>query len=71
MYYFTCDIYHVYLIYFTDPETHKEATRLLTVNTENLMTTVGVVLNTPESALIKVHPETCAHLTGLSWIKKL
>ena len=61
----------MYLIYFTDPETHKEATRLLTVNTENLMTTVRVVLNTPESASIKVHPETCAHLTGLSWIKKL
>ena len=55
---------------FTDPETDKEATRMLTVNAENLMTAVGVVLNTTESALIKVPPEALVHLTGLSWIKK-
>ena len=35
------------------------------------MIAVGVVLNTTESALIKVPPEVRAHLTGLSWIKKL
>ena len=68
--YFTCNIYHVYLIYFIDPEADKEATRLLTVNAENLMTAVGVVLNTTESALITVPPEAHAHLSGLSWIKK-
>ena len=68
--YFTCNIYHIYLIYITDLEADKEATRLLTVNAENLMTAVGVVLNTTESALIKVPPEDRAHLTGLSWIKK-
>ena len=60
----------MHLIYFTGPEADKEATRLLTVNAENLMTSVGVVLNTTESALIKVPPEARAHLTGLSWIKK-
>ena len=68
--YFTCNIYYMYLIYFTDPEGDKEATKLLTVNAENLMTAVGVVLNTTESALIKVPLEARAHLTGLSWIKK-
>ena len=62
---------HVYFLHFTDPEADKEATRLLTVNAENLMTAVGVVLNTTESALIKVPPEARAHLTGLSWVKKV
>ena len=62
--------YHVYSLHFTDPEADKEATRLLTVNAENLMTAVGVVLNTTESALIKVPPDVRAHLTGLSWVKK-
>ena len=62
---------HVYFLHFTDLEADKEATRLLTVNGENLMTAVGVVLNTTESALIKVPPEAHAHLTGLSWVKKL
>ena len=69
--YITELIYHVYFLHFTDPEADKEATRLLTVNAENLMTAVGVVLNTTESALIKVPPEVRAHLTGLSWVKKL
>ena len=55
---------------FTDPEADKEATSSLTVNAENLMTAVSVVLNTTESALIKVPPEARAHLTGLSWIRK-
>ena len=63
--------YYVYFLHFTDPEADKEATRLLTVNAENLMTAVGVVLNTTESALIKVPPEVRSHLTGLSWVKKL
>ena len=61
----------MYVLYFTDPEADKESTRLLTVNAENLMTAVGVVLNTTESALIKVPPEVRANLTGLSWVKKL
>ena len=61
----------MYFLHFTDPEADQEATRLLTVNAENLMTAVGVVLNTTESALIKVSPEAHAHLTGLSWVKKL
>ena len=69
--YLTELFYHVYFLNFTDPEADKEATRLLTVNAENLMTAVGVVLNTTESALIKVPPEVRAHLTGLSWVKKM
>ena len=68
---FNWTFYHVYFFHFTDPEADKEATRLLTVNAENLMIAVGVVLNTTESALIKVPPEVRAHLTGLSWIKTL
>ena len=68
--YFIFNIYYVYLIYFTDSEADKEATGSLTVNAENLMNSVGSVLNTTESALIKVPPEARANFTSLSWIKK-
>ena len=38
----------------TDPQGDKQVTSLLTVNAKNLMTAVGEVLKTTESALLKV-----------------
>ena len=42
----------------------------MTANAENLMTAVGEVLDTTESALVKVPPDARVQLTGLSWVKK-
>ena len=56
--------------FYTDPKADREATQLLTVNAENLMSAVSEVLSATESAIIAIPTEDHSQLTGLmSWVK--
>ena len=60
----------LYFLDFIDPEVNKELARKVTENAEKLMTTVSEVLDTTESAFLKVPPKDHVHLTALNWVKK-